>query len=64
MMATLQGDVLLTAFFLNNLNGTGRSNYIHSTNVAHQTAKWCFDSTASLGCFTGGIILRGKQSTK
>ena len=43
MMATFQGDVLLTAFFLNNLTGTGRINYIHSTYVAHQTAKWCFD---------------------
>ena len=32
-------------FFKNNLTGTGRSNYIHSTYVAHQTAKWCFDSS-------------------
>ena len=37
--------MLLTAFFLNNLTGIGRSNYIHSTYVAHQTAKWCFDSS-------------------
>ena len=27
MMATFQGDVLLTAFFFNNLTGTGRINY-------------------------------------
>ena len=39
MMATFQGDVLLTAFFFNNLTGKGRSNYIHSTYVAYQTAK-------------------------
>ena len=39
MMATFQGDVLLTAFFLNNLTDTGRINYIHSTYVAHQTAR-------------------------
>ena len=46
MMATFQDDVLLTAFFLNNPTGTGRSNYIHSTYyVAHQTTKWCFDSS-------------------
>ena len=45
MMATFQGDVLLTAVFFNNLTGTGRINYIHSTYVAHQTAKWCFDSS-------------------
>ena len=45
MMATFQGDVLLTAFLLNNLTGAGRSNYIHSTYVARQTAKWCFDSS-------------------
>ena len=38
-------DVLLTAFFLNNLTSTGQSNYIHSTYVAHQTAKRCFDSS-------------------
>ena len=44
MMATFQGDVLVTAFFLNNLTGIGRSNYIHSTYVAHQTANRCFDS--------------------
>ena len=31
MMATFQGNVLLTAFFFNNLTGTGRINYIHST---------------------------------
>ena len=31
MMATFQGDVLLTAFFFNNLTGRGRINYIHST---------------------------------
>ena len=31
MMATFQGDVLLTVCFLNNLTGTGRWNYIHST---------------------------------
>ena len=48
MIATFQGDVLLTAFFLNNLTGTGRSDYIHSTYVAHQTAKWCFDSSQPL----------------
>ena len=39
MLATFQGDVLLTAFFLNNLTGTGRINYIHSTYVAYQTAE-------------------------
>ena len=38
-MATFQGDVLLTAFFLNNLTGTGRINYINSTYVAHETAE-------------------------
>ena len=48
MMATFQGDVLLTAFFLNNLTGTGRINYIHSTYGAHQTAKRCFDSSLPL----------------
>ena len=45
MMATYQGDaLLLTALKKNNLTSTGRSNYIHSTYVAYQTAKWCFDS--------------------
>ena len=34
MMATFQCDILLTAFFFNNLTGTGRCNYIHSTYVA------------------------------
>ena len=37
MMATFQGDVLLTAVFKNNTTGIGRSNYIHSTYVAHPT---------------------------
>ena len=45
MMATFQDDVLLTAFFFNNLTGTGRINYIHPTYLAHQTAEWCFDSS-------------------
>ena len=48
MMATFQDDVLLTGFFFNNLTSIGRSNYIHSTYVAHQTAKWCFDSSKPL----------------
>ena len=33
MMATFQGDVQLTPFFVNNLTGTGLGNYIHSTHV-------------------------------
>ena len=45
MIAKFRDDVLLNAFFLNNLTGTGRSNYIHSTYVAHETAKWYFDSS-------------------
>ena len=45
MMATFQGDVLPAAFKKNNLTSIGPSNYIHSTYVAHQTAKWYFDSS-------------------
>ena len=36
---------ILIAFFLNNLTGTSRCNYINSTYVARQTAEWCFDSS-------------------
>ena len=48
MMATFQSDEHLTACFKNNLTGTFRCNNINSisTNVAHQTEKWCFDSSS------------------
>ena len=48
---------ILTAFFFNNLTGTGRSDYIHSTYVAHQTAEWCFDSSYPLSISQLGVSL-------
>ena len=44
----IPGRRITKCVFLNNLTGTGRINYIHSTYVAHQTENRCFDSSSPL----------------